>query len=121
MEQRIIDQVAALGFDVWMRNVKDTWLHFTDGSNIGYLQHDPMSGYNISTVHKPNTATGTGFQVERYEPSITRDMLLKAFVHCPQWANRDAASVHKYKNMEDYRAASRFNAGYRLVAKAVQS
>jgi 3-hydroxyacyl-CoA dehydrogenase len=25
MEQRIIDAVAAAGFDVWMRDTKDTW------------------------------------------------------------------------------------------------
>ncbi len=116
MEQRIIDSVSAAGFDVWMRNPKDTWLLFTDGKHIGKLQHDSMAGYTISTVHMPNTRTGTGFQIERHVAKFDRDMLLRAFVHHPEWCGRDADTVKKYRDMEHYRAASAFNAKYQLVA-----
>jgi hypothetical protein len=119
MEQRIIDAVAAAGFDVWMRDPKDTWMLFTDGKNIGYLQSDRMAGYTISTVHIPNTTSGTGFQIERHVADFTRDMLARAFVHCPDWFRRDAASVRKYRDIEHYRAESSFNEAYQLVAKAV--
>lgn len=118
MDQKIIDAVASAGFDVWMRNPKDSWLLFTDGKNIGYLQDDRLAGYCISTVHKPNTSSGTGFQIARHVPDFGRGMLLGAFAHCPEWYRRDASSVHKYKDMEDYRSESSFNQSYHLVKAA---
>ena len=120
MEQRIVDAVVAAGFDVWMRDPKDTYMLFTDGKNIGYLQYARMAGYTISTVHMPNTTTGTGFQVERNVAYLTPEMLASAFVYCPDWFRRDAASVRKYRDIEHYRAESSFNEAYQLVAKAVR-
>jgi hypothetical protein len=118
VEQKIIDAVTSAGFDVWMRDPKDSYMLFTEGKNIGYMQLDRSAGYTISTVHKPNTSSGTGFQVERHVSDFTRDILARAFVHCPEWYLRDARSVHKYRDMEDYRAASSFNAEYKLVGAA---
>ena len=119
MDKHVIDAVAAAGFDVWMRDLKDTYMLFTDGKNIGYLQNDRMAGYTISTVHKPNTTSGTGYQIERHVTTFTKEMLQNAFVRAPHWAyGRDIDSVRKYKDMDDYRAGNSFNASYQLVAKA---
>lgn len=117
MEQSIIDSVAAAGFDVWMRDPKDSWMLFTDGKNIGYLQADRLVGYCISTVHMPNTTTGTGFQIERHIADFSSDMLARAFGVAPTWAGgREHDSVHKYRDIEHYRNANNFNEAYRLVA-----
>ncbi len=118
MEQSVIDAVADAGFDVWMRDPKDTWMLFTDGKNIGCLQADRLAGYCISTVHMPNKTTGTGFQIERHVADFTKPMLARAFVHAPHWAS-DRASVHKYQDIEHYRKANSFNEAYKLVKGAV--
>lgn len=118
MEQKIIDAVAKAGFDVWMRKPGDSWLLFTDGKNIGYLQVDRLAGYTISTVHMPNRSTGTGFQIERHVSSFDKDTFARAFVHAPDWYRGDAASVRKYRDMDHYCTESSFNAAYELVAKA---
>lgn len=114
MDQKIIDAVAAAGFDVWMRDPKDTWLLFTDGKNIGYLQDGRLEGLTLTTVHKPNTSTGTGFGMGPVV-ELTYEALAQAFVHAPHWAGHGATSVRKYRDMEDYRKASAFNAEYRLI------
>ena len=86
MKQEVIDAITAAGFDVYMRDQKDTYLLFTDGKNIGYLQADRLAGFTISTVHKPNTTTGTGFQIERHATEFTAEMLARAFITTPHWA-----------------------------------
>lgn len=121
MDKAIIDAVAAAGFDVYMRDLKDTWLLFTDGQNIGYLQAPRGDGWSISTVHMPNSTTGTGFQIDRYLATFDRASLARAFVHAPRWASgRDVASVRKYRDIEHYRASGPFNAEYRLIAAGVR-
>lgn len=117
MRQEIIDQVVAAGFDVWMRDPGDTYLHFTDGKNIGYLEDNRLEGLKINTVHKPNHTSGTGFGIEQGLTRLDKATLSRAFVMCPDWGRHQISSVQKYKNMEDYRSASSFNAEYKLVAE----
>lgn len=121
MDQKIIDAVAGAGFDVWMRDPKDSWLLFTDGKNIGYLQADRLAGYILTTVHMPNKSTGTGFQIERHVSSFDKETLSRAFIHAPDWARGDRASVIKYRDIEHLRAANSFNAAYQLRAEGVRS
>lgn len=117
MDQSVIDAVAAAGFEVWMRDPKDTFMLFTDGRNIGYLEDNRLYGYSISTVHIPNKSTGTGFQIERHVSELTKDRLERAFISHPSWARGDEiSSVKKYRDMEHYRSGNRFNAEYRLIA-----
>lgn len=118
MNQEVVDAVAAAGFDVWMRDPKDSWLLFTDGQRIGYLQADRLAGYTISTVHMPNTSTGTGFQIERHVSTFDKETLSRAFIHAPDWCRGDASSVRKYRGIEHYRSANSFNAAYQLRAAA---
>jgi hypothetical protein len=118
MDKAIIDAAAAAGFDVYMRDLRDTWLIFTDPDTgrIGYLQAPRGDGYSLSTVHMPNTTTGTGFQVDRYLSSFDRKSLQRAFL-TPDWASgRDRDSVRKYRDIEHYRAANPFNAEYKLAS-----
>ena len=115
MKQEVIDAIAAAGFDVYMSGPTDTWLIFTDGKNLGYMQDGRLEGLTLSTVHKPNTTTGTGFGMGAV-PEITREALARAFVIAPDWAGRVVSSVRKYRDIEDFRSCDSFNAAYKLVA-----
>lgn len=122
IDEHTIKAVARAGFDVYMREPKDTWLIFTDGTRIGYLQNDgPFRGISLSTVHIPNTTTGTGFKLDDglSVADLTPSKLGEALAHAPHWASgHDRVSVHKWKNFESYKASSRFNGEYKLVAPA---
>ena len=96
-KQTLIDTVKAAGFKVFVKPGDVTWLYFTDADEkrIGYLQWD-RSGYaEISSVHKPNKNSGTGFKLDPI-PRLDRENLEKAFTHAPSWASsRDRDSVIK--------------------------
>jgi len=116
MEQ-LVQRVKALGFHVYMRSPGATFMVFVEGDNLGYLQINRLAGgVDISTVHVPNTSTGTGFQVHRglSESDLTADKLRDAFVVMPHWGSA-RNSVRKYKGIEDYRRGDSFRAGYQKV------
>lgn len=104
----IVDTIAALGFDVYApAKGLTTYLYFTDGKNIGYLQQDRLLGWTMSTVHIPNPQTGTGFGMGTL-PNFTRDELRKAFVEAPSWASSpDRQSVTKWPDMAAFVKAER--------------
>lgn len=117
MNKKIIAKVQSFGFDVYMRNPeRDTWLLFTDGKRIGYLQYLPMEGFTLSTVHKPNKTTGTGIQVKRHAEDFNKEDLERCFELAPGWLPRDGiASITKWRDIDEYRSANSFNVDYRLV------
>lgn len=118
MDKAIIKKVQSFGFDVYMRNEGDTWLIFTDGTRIGYLQDD-RSSFSLSTVHKPNKNSGTGFQMLRHVGDFTKEDLEACFARAPHWAlERDARPVVKYKDMAAYINENSFNREYKLIEKA---
>jgi hypothetical protein len=120
MDKSIIAKVQSFGFDVYMRNVDDTWLYYTDGTNIGYLQVGGVMGLSLSTVHVPNRTTGTGFAVEGHEDMLTEAALKGAFIQAPGWAySDDRASVEKYRDMTQFIKSSAFNQAYTLVPKEI--
>jgi hypothetical protein len=92
--------IAALGFDVYAPEKGLTsYLYFTDGTNIGYLQNDRFRGPTLSTVHVSNRTTGTGFSLDQ-PARLDRDELEKAFVIAPSWASgSELASVVKYADI----------------------
>lgn len=103
-------ELIAAGFDVYAQP-DATWLHFTDGENIGYCQFDPYRGFGFSTVHKPNKQTGTGFDAGCDIWPATIDHAKEAFAFAPAWADRtDIASVRKYSSMGEWLTANPFNA-----------
>ena len=114
-----IAAINAAGFDVYMRKPSDTYALFTDGMRIGYIQHERFRGYSLSTVHKPNRETGTGFKAVEglSESDLTAEKLEKAFAHAPSWAPpKQHESVKKYKDMTEYLTKDSFNAGYTLIS-----
>lgn len=81
-----------------------TWAIVTDstGEKIAYVQSGDFGGIKLSTKHKPNQTTGTGFQVDGED-------IEKAFVIAPSWTkNKDIETVKKYKNIEEYKNQSYF-------------
>ena len=115
MNQSLIDQIKSYGFDVYMKDPKDTWLYFTNGTSIGYVQDDRISGISFSTVHKPNSQTGTGFRLDDGFTNVSKDELEKCF-QVPQWASvRDRAMTKPYENIEAFINADDFNKQYKKV------
>lgn len=112
-----IPAIIKAGFSVYMRNPDDTWLYFTDGTRIGYLQASRMgSAYSLSTVHVPSSQHGTGFAAGELQSDneLTAETLSRAFMHAPHWAH-DTGSVRKWRDFEAFKKSSRFNADYNLV------
>jgi hypothetical protein len=112
-----IRKIEELGFSVYMRNENDTYLFYTDGANIGYLQNNRLGGFSLSTVHKPSLNHGTGFVIMQglEESSICHNILASAFVAFPDWA-RTMSPVRKWRDMAEYMSDNSFNSKLRLVA-----
>lgn len=117
--REIVDAIHAEGFDVYMRQARDTWAYFTDGKRIGYVQFDRMSGLNISTAHVPNRQSGTGFRVDRRTNGpITRQDMEDAFAFCPAWARADErASVVKWRDWDHFHNHDGFSRDYVKIEK----
>lgn len=113
--QSAIALIQSLGYAVYMRNESDSWCYYTDGKRIGTVQHSGFRGFSVTTVHKPCQSCGTGFAMGD-APSLDAEMLKGAFITAPDWASgTQAASVVKYRDMNEFLAASSFNKGYKLV------
>lgn len=110
----IVDAIHAEGLTVYMRKSKDTWMHFTDGTRIGYVQIDRMRGVSISTCHVPNKNCGTGFGIERrHDGKMNQQDIADSFAIAPHWAYaRDRESVVKFKNWEAFVKSATYNLDY---------
>ena len=123
MDKATIAKVQSFGFDVWMHGPDESasWMIFTDpeGKRLGYLQENSGGiggGWTLSTVHKPNTTTGTGYSMGNAVADFTAEDLAACFAMGPAWAlNRDMASVKKYRDMEEYRSRGSWEAKYRKL------
>jgi len=114
MKQDIIDLVKSLGFKVYMKNPKDTWLYFTEGDKIGYLQEYYYGGYSISTCCIPNKQCGSGFALGQVD-KIDYKTLKKAF-YIPCWANSmDRESSKPWPNFESFNRMGLFPNEYKEV------
>jgi hypothetical protein len=113
---KTIYAIQKAGFRVYMRSPKDSWLYFVDDADrIGYAQETRSGFVSISTVHVPNSETGTGFVLDDI-PSLSADNLAKAFVIAPRWATgRQRASVKKWASWKAFKASSPFNANYKMI------
>ena len=116
ISQETIDAIHEAGFRVFMRTPYDSWLYFVDDADrIGYAQETRSGFVSISTVHVPNSETGTGFVLDDI-PSLSANNLAKAFVIAPGWVTGgQAASVNKWANWEAFKASSPFNADYKMI------
>lgn len=111
MKAETLAAIHKSGFRVFMRHINDSYCHFTspDGLSIGYLEESRFGGFNLCTVHVPNTSSGTGYQVERESAGpLTSEFLSRAFILRPWWATDPMPQ--KWKSWEAYAKANPFNA-----------
>lgn len=98
-------KLKSFGFRVFVpTNMQNaTWCYFVEGDKIGYLQAPTWSLPSISTVHKPNVTSGTGFKLREVDwQTLTKDVCQMAFAHAPSWADaREVASVQKFASIEE--------------------
>jgi hypothetical protein len=123
MKQEILNAIRmaeTAGLKVYMRDpAKDSWFLYSDATGrIGYCE-PYFAGFSISTVHKPNQTTGTGFRMTDGPLDaceLDRATFERGFATAPSWASRrDVESVRKYRNMDEYRARGTFESAYQLV------
>lgn len=103
-----IDLIKSAGYRVFVRSDDPTYCYYTDGIKIGYAQWSNHR-YCVTSVHKANHCTGTGFAVAN---EITQESI-KAAINCfaPGWAyQRDIESVKKYTDFNAFIKSSAFNA-----------
>ena len=119
MDTAVIAKVQRLGFRVYMRRTTDSWMIFTsqDGKRLGYMQEERLGGpLSISTVHKPNTRSGTGFSIDQWVSDFSREDLERCFSLGPRWADEQSLqAVKKWADIDAFIASSRFNQQYGLV------
>ena len=106
IDDATLDAIAAEGVKVYMpEKGMQTYLFYTDGTRIGYLQRGTFGGWSISTVHIPNRESGTGFGMGEMDEFIP-ERLKDGFVHAPSWANKpERESVVKWKDMDEFLAS----------------
>ena len=105
--------IKAAGFEVYApfaNGRAPTYAFFTDGTNIGYIQRGEYNcGYRLSTVHKANRVTGTGFSMTDVDAcllasELTVDTLREAFRHAPAWASEAMrCSVNKFADWNAFK------------------
>lgn len=84
---------------------RGAWAQVTDGKNIAYIQKGYFGGYEISTTHKRNMRTGTGFRYGEAETKKEALAMLKDAMQCfaPSWASTlDIESVKKYNDADEF-------------------
>lgn len=88
-------QLLANGFRVFHTPSHPSYLFAVIDGQIGYVQEADGGGYKYTTVHKPNTETGTGFRFTEGALSVeTMRACCKCFA--PEWWGRNTASVKKW-------------------------
>lgn len=75
-----------------------TYLNYTDGQRIGYLERSVFGGFNVSTVHVPNRTNGTGFRMLD-GVDLTAAALSEGLAHSPHWASGE---VRKWPSLEAF-------------------
>lgn len=107
-----IEMMKAEGWKVYKRG-KGEYCFVTDGTRIAYVQWS-HSEPKVSTVHKPNHTTGTGFS---FAESITPEIISRA-MSCiaPSWAkNSEIESVKKYRDWNEFHNENSWNQGLKEV------
>jgi len=105
----VVALIQSCGYRVFMRNPTDENCFYTDGEKIGYAQWGRCRPC-VTSVHKPNRTTGTGFGIaEDITPESLKDAL---HCHAPSWAS---GTVKKYRNWEAFHKESNWNASLKEV------
>lgn len=99
----VVAAIAAAGFQVYQPvNPKyRTWIFYTDGRNVAYLDTSDFGCLSMSTVHIPNRTCGTGFKVDG-PVELTPEGLRRGF-YVPHWASAmDRAASRPYPSLEAF-------------------
>lgn len=115
---RLMAIAHKMGCKVYQRKPEsDTWFYYTDGTNIGYVQFPRRECPSLSSVHMPNSTSGTGFKLtDRWEEINERGMRNAMMMVAPHWAtSSDAKASKKWRNWDAFHAANAYNAEYQEV------
>lgn len=99
----LAENLKQSGFDVYAPEKGTTYIWVVSGSDIAYIQHDDYEGYSISTVHKANQQSGTGFGVYRDGRMPSVGDVERGFSVAPHEFSGYAKSVKKYASFEEYK------------------
>lgn len=92
------------------RHEDSSWLIFGKDNNIGYVEYNPIRGWNFSTKHKGNALTGNGFRIYEEIDNPTIQNAYDTFIFVPNWASqKEKASVIKYNGIDDYIQKAHFD------------
>ena len=92
--QILIDSLKDKNLQVYGPEKLTTYVWFTDGKRIGYVQYNGYEGVKYSTVHKANKKTGTGFSAQDAQAALE---------FAPHWASdADRKSVVKYSDFAEF-------------------
>lgn len=118
IRKHYVQMALSLGAKVYQRDPeRDTWFYYTDGTHIGYCQFPGHDSPSLSTVHVPNTTTGTGFiYTDRWEEITPEKMRAAMTCFAPQWASaRDCETVKKWKDWDTFHRHDSYKREYRKV------
>ena len=82
------------GFRVFHNPSHPSYLYAVIDGKIGYVQSANGVGHSYTTVHKPNTSTGTGFRYADGELNVGT-MKRCCECHAPEWWRQ--GGVEKWK------------------------
>lgn len=91
------------GFEVvvWEKEQQSpTWAVFAKNGKLGYVQKDYFGGLSFSSIHKPNTLTGTGYGIF----TMVDGELSHAYTTLngrPSWALGDS-NAQRYSGLSEY-------------------
>ena len=102
--QEYIKILKKAGFQVLVPKKSKTFCIFSKDNKIGYCQIERGYAFSFSTVHKPNSKSGTGYRIHNDITIPTAKHAKDAFVLASHWANRkDVEIIVKYKSLDDYK------------------
>jgi hypothetical protein len=76
-----------------------SYLFVSDGTRIAYAQEDRFKGIAVSTVHKPNSLSGTGVMADFGNPLSSVEMALQGCSNLPPHA---VTGGERYRDLEAF-------------------
>jgi hypothetical protein len=90
---------------ITIKNNKN-YFYLSKDNKIIYIQKARYGGYEITTVHKPNIGTGTGFKITDEpigEATLLANLDFYFNIHAPAWATQtDLKETKKYETLEQF-------------------
>lgn len=83
------------GFRVWYSPDMPTYLVAAFEGHLGYVQESLGVGYRYSTMHRPSSTCGTGFQYA--DGALCVDIMWQCcMTFVPEWWRGDTTGIHKW-------------------------